>query len=71
MGRHVHGLHYSLPPRKCPADPGRLGEYLTSCPAAEKAKHPSGLDAIIREIATKGRESRFRKVERGRFELAK
>jgi len=27
--------------------------------------------AIIREIATKGSESRFRKVERGKFELAK
>lgn len=27
--------------------------------------------AIIREIATKGSEARFRKVERGKFELAK
>ena len=27
--------------------------------------------AIIREIAAKGSESRFRKVERGKFELAK
>lgn len=27
--------------------------------------------AILREIATKGDDSRFRKTDRGRFELAK
>ena len=27
--------------------------------------------AILREIATKGKEARFRKAERGKFELAK
>ncbi len=50
---------------------GDWANTLPVAPPAEKAKPPSGLDAIIREIATKGRESRFRKVERGRFELAK
>ncbi|MDP7253526.1 MAG: winged helix-turn-helix domain-containing protein [Planctomycetota bacterium] len=35
-----------------------------------KTPHATVYSAIIREIAKKGAESRFRKAERGKFELA-
>jgi hypothetical protein len=43
---------------------------LTSSPCRESLLYQAN-EAIIREIATRGDKSRFRKTERGKFELAK
>ena len=36
-----------------------------------KTPHATLYAAIIREIAKKGKDARFRKVDRGRFQLAR
>lgn len=75
--KHVSAIDAAAEVLKAAAKPMRCQELISAMAEKGLWSSPGGktpaatlYSAILREIGTKGRESRFKKVERGQFEFA-